>query len=50
MRTPAPLDGQCWSGSVRVKGKGGHANQPLPAVQVLDMAGIVEAVGPNGAV
>lgn len=26
-------------------GQGGHANQPLPAILGLDMAGVVEAIG-----
>src|SRR3984893_4729867 len=28
-------------------GKAGHANQPLPAVLGLDMAGVVEEIGPG---
>lgn len=57
MPTPLPLDGQLL---VRVSasginpldtkiraGQGGHAKQPLPAVLGMDMAGVVEAVGPN---
>ena len=57
MPTPVPLDGQVL---VRIRasginpldtkiraGEGGHAKQPLPAVLGLDMAGVVEAIGPG---
>lgn len=57
MPTPVPMDGQvlvriCASGvnplDTKIRaGQAEHAKQPLPAVLGLDMAGIVEAVGPN---
>ena len=57
MPTPVPLDCQVLvrigaSGinplDTKIRaGQGGHANQPLPAVLGLDMAGVVESVGPN---
>jgi len=55
MPTPLPAQGQvlvriCASGinplDTKIRaGAGGHANQPLPAVLGLDMAGVVDAVG-----
>lgn len=55
--TPLPMGGQvlvkiCASGinplDTKIRaGEAGHAKQPLPAVLGLDMAGIVEAVGPG---
>ena len=57
MPTPVPLHGQvlvriCASGvnplDTKIRaGQAGHAKQPLPAVLGLDMAGIVESVGPG---
>jgi NADPH2:quinone reductase len=57
MPTPVPKDGQvlvriCASGvnplDTKIRaGEAGHAKQPLPAVLGLDMAGIVETVGPG---
>ena len=57
MPTPVPLDGQvlvriCASGinplDTKIRaGEGGHARQPLPAVLGLDMAGVVEKIGPG---
>ncbi len=57
MPTPVPVRGQVL---VRISasginpldtkiraGQGGHAKQPLPAVLGLDMAGVVDAVGPD---
>jgi NADPH2:quinone reductase len=55
--TPVPMDGQvlvkiCASGinplDTKIRaGEAEHAKQPLPAVLGMDMAGIVEAVGPG---
>lgn len=57
MPTPPPKDGQvlvriCASGinplDTKIRaGEAGHAKQPLPAVLGLDMAGIVETIGPG---
>jgi NADPH2:quinone reductase len=57
MPTPLPMDGQvlvkiCASGinplDTKIRaGEAAHAKQPLPAVLGLDMAGIVDSVGPG---
>ncbi|MGA8938282.1 MAG: zinc-dependent alcohol dehydrogenase family protein [Acidobacteriaceae bacterium] len=57
MPTPVPRDGQvlvriCASGvnplDTKIRaGEAGHAKHPLPAVLGLDMAGVVEAIGPD---